>query len=101
MTRDELFRHMVAARPEPASSSTSSGVARSTPGRGRPRRAPAETLSTIGDVWMFYAVQWRLDDPQSWRPFFDDLLEEMESMLTGTQVDRCRWPVDDLWPRRH
>ena len=21
--------------------------------------------------------------------------------FTGKEVDRCRWPVDDLWPHQH
>jgi hypothetical protein len=102
VTRDELYDDMVATRPE-------RGELIYVERRGGEYAwarvdldgAPTETPSTIGDVWMFYAVQWRLDDPDSWRPFFDDLMDEMESMVTGKEVDRCRWPVDDLWPHQH
>jgi len=102
MTRDELFADMVAACPEPGEliyvERRGDTYAWSRVERDGP---PADTPSTIGDVWMFYEVQWHLDRPETLRPFFDDLLEEMESMITGSQVDRCRWPVDDLWPHSH
>ena len=102
MTRDELFADMVAARPEHGEliyvERRGEEYAWSRVDRDGP---PAETPTLYGDVWMFYAVQWRLDDPDTWGPFFDDLLEEMESMITGSSVDRCRWPANDLWPRRH
>ena len=102
MTRDELFAGIVDARP-------ALGELIYVERRGQEygwsrvevEGPPGDTPSAIGDVWMFYAVQWELDDPERMRPFFDDLLEEMESMVTGTQLDRCRWPLDDPWPHRH
>ncbi len=102
MTRDRLFADIATARPEHGEliyvERRGGEYAWSRVGVDG---APEDTPSAIGDVWMFYEVQWRLDDPDSLRPFFDDLLEEMESMITGKDVDRCRWPVDDLWPHRH
>ena len=102
MTRDELFADIVASRPAQGELIyVERRGDRYAWSRVEVEGPPQDTPSAIGDVWMFYAVQWRLDRPETWRSFFDDLVEEMESMVTGKEVDRCRWPVDDLWPHRH
>ncbi|HEY4019160.1 MAG TPA: hypothetical protein VGM75_10765 [Pseudonocardiaceae bacterium] len=51
------------------------------------------------DVWMYFHGAWPLDDPARLQLFFDDLLEELESMAGG--ADRCRWPLDEPWPHTH
>jgi hypothetical protein len=66
---------------------------------------PAEDLQLGGggaefpDVWIYWSGDWPADDPERQRALFDDLLEEMETMVTGG--DRCRWSPDDPWPRSH
>lgn len=57
--------------------------------------------NTMPDVWIYYSGQWPAEsgDPEQWRAFLDDLLDEMESMAGGK--DRCRWPFDDPWPHSH
>jgi hypothetical protein len=51
------------------------------------------------DVWMYFQGAWPLNDPVRLRLFFDDLLDELESMAGG--ADRCRWPLDQPWPHTH
>jgi hypothetical protein len=50
------------------------------------------------DVWMSFSAAWPVE-PERFRPFFDDLLAELESMAAA--ADRCRWPVDEPWPHFH
>jgi hypothetical protein len=50
----------------------------------------------LPDAWMYYTGEWPIDDDERWGAFFDDLLAELDSMVTG--VDRCRWSPDDPWP---
>jgi hypothetical protein len=50
------------------------------------------------DAWMSFSASWP-SDPQRLRAFFDDLLDELESMVSG--ADRCRWPVDEPLPHVH
>ncbi len=52
------------------------------------------------DAWMFYSWQRRLGDHDDAQAMLDDLLDEMETM-TGCVGDRCRWSLDDPWPRTH
>jgi len=52
------------------------------------------------DAWIFYSWQRTLGGPGAAREMFTDLLDEMESM-TGCTGDRCRWPLDEPWPRTH
>jgi len=52
------------------------------------------------DAWIFYGLQRTLGDPYAARAMFTDLLDEMESM-TGCTGERCRWPLDEPWPRAH
>jgi hypothetical protein len=47
---------------------------------------------------MSFSVAWPVEADRL-RPFFDDLLAELESMAAG--ADRCRWPVDEPWPHFH
>lgn len=51
------------------------------------------------DAWISYSGRWPVDDPEGWVAFFADLLAELESMTGG--ADRCRWPLDEPWPRGH
>jgi hypothetical protein len=51
------------------------------------------------DVWIYWSGDWPAHDPERQRAVFDDLLEEMETMVTGG--DRCRWSPADPWPRSH
>lgn len=51
------------------------------------------------DVWLYWSGNWSADDPDRQRELFDDLLAEMETMVTGG--DRCRWSPDEPWPRQH
>jgi hypothetical protein len=51
------------------------------------------------DVWIYWSGEWPADDAVRQETVFVDLLEEMESMVGGS--DRCRWPLDEPWPRRH
>ena len=38
------------------------------------------------------------DDPVRRPGLFDDVLAEMETMVSGG--DRCRWSPDEPWPRQ-
>ena len=51
------------------------------------------------EVWIYWSGDWPADDPDRQRQLFDDLLEEMETMITGG--DRCRWSPEEPWPRQH
>ena len=51
------------------------------------------------EVWIYWSGDWPADDPDRQRELFDDLLEEMETMITGG--DRCRWSPEEPWPRQH
>jgi hypothetical protein len=51
------------------------------------------------DVWLYWSGEWPADDPDRQRELFDDLLAEMETMVSGG--DRCRWSPDEPWPRQH
>lgn len=52
------------------------------------------------DSWIYYSWQRAIDDHTTARQMLEDLLAEMESM-TGCGADRCRWPLDEPWPRTH
>lgn len=52
------------------------------------------------DSWIYYSLQRTLSDRDAAGALLDDLLAEMESM-TGCGADRCRWPLDEPWPRPH
>lgn len=103
MNRDELYKAILAARP---GGDDVVYIER----RGEDyawRRMLQDTTvyapahENLPDVWIFYAGQWPANDgaPDLWRQFFDDLIEETESMAGG--MDRCRWPFDQPWPDRH
>ena len=51
------------------------------------------------DAWLYWSGDWPADDPDRQQALFDDLLAEMETMVSGG--DRCRWSPDDPWPRTH
>jgi hypothetical protein len=51
------------------------------------------------DAWMSFSAAWPVDDPERLRAFFGDLLAELDSMTVT--ADRCRWPIDELWPHLH
>jgi len=50
------------------------------------------------DAWMSFSASWP-EDREGLRPFFADLLAELESMVT--RADRCRWPIGEPWPHSH
>ncbi|MEU7140259.1 hypothetical protein ABZ942_12480 [Nocardia sp. NPDC046473] len=52
------------------------------------------------DTWIYYCWQHTVGDRETAREMLDDLLAEMESMI-GSGADRCRWPLDEPWPRTH
>jgi hypothetical protein len=100
MNREELFASIVAARPARDDTVylerrgdrydwhivSANGV------------AGAPSADEDADVWMTLSAAWP-DNPAMMRKFFDDLLDELESMADRT--DRCRWPFDDPWPHSH
>ena len=51
------------------------------------------------DVWVYWSGEWPAEDSDRQQAVFKDLLEEMESMVGGS--DRCRWSFDDPWPHLH
>lgn len=54
----------------------------------------------LPDVWLYYSGHYPTsNDEKLWSEFFDDLLEEMESMAGGK--DRCRWSFDNPYPHGH
>ena len=96
MNREELFASIVAARP----------------GRDDTvyleRRGEEYEWRFVGvgevpqptsapDVWMSFSAAWPVEDEARMRAFFDDLLAELESM--ADKADRCRWSLDEPWPR--
>src|SRR6201986_720219 len=95
MTRDELFASIVATRP-----GRDDLVYLERRGDGYDWRLSTvlETRSATAapDVWMCISAAWPLDEPERLRPFFADLLAELESM--GDTPDRCRCPIDEPWP---
>lgn len=50
------------------------------------------------EVWIYWSGDWP-DEPDRQQELFDDLLAEMETMVTGG--DRCRWSPEEPWPRAH
>ncbi|WP_433658950.1 hypothetical protein ACQPW1_42480 [Nocardia sp. CA-128927] len=52
------------------------------------------------DTWIYYCWQRAVGDRVAAREMLDDLLAEMESMI-GSGADRCRWPLNEPWPRTH
>lgn len=56
--------------------------------------------STGADVWMYFSGSWPQGDPDRLEAFCADMLAEMESMAGGSE-DRCRWPLDQPWPKPH
>lgn len=50
------------------------------------------------DAWIYYSGPWPTENLDRWQVFFDDLLEEMDSM--SHQVDPTRWPLGNPWPQR-
>jgi hypothetical protein len=49
--------------------------------------------SEFPDAWIYWTGEWPADDGDRQQAVFKDLLDEMESMLGGS--DRCRWPLND------
>ncbi len=101
MDRDELLAAIAAARP-------GAGDVIYVERRGQEYDCrvsdPGENLMLGGagngfpDVWLYWSGDWP-DDPARQQDVFDDLLAEMETMVTGGE--RCRWSPDDPWPRAH
>ena len=61
----------------------------------------ATPVAETADAWLYYSWQSPLGgDANNARAMLDDLLAEMESM-TGSGADRCRWPLDQPYPRGH
>lgn len=52
----------------------------------------------VPDAWIYYTGRWPTSGLAR-GPFLDDLLSEMDSMVSSD--DRCRWPLDDPWPHAH
>lgn len=101
MNREELFASIVAARPDREDIVFLERRGDSYDWHIVPFDAVAagiEAGDTDPDVWMSFSATWPRN-PQRMRAFFDDLLAELESMAERT--DRCRWPLDDPWPRHH
>lgn len=100
MNREGLFSEIVAARP-------AEGDVVYVERRGEeyalrvtsPEAGLDAGAESFPDVWVYWTGVWPLDDPDRQRAVFEDLLAEMESMGGGS--DRCRWSVDDPWPRLH
>jgi hypothetical protein len=95
MTRDELFASIVAAGP-----GRDDLVYLERRGDSYDWRflTAIEThpAAAAPDVWMCISTDWPRDEPERLRPFFDDLLAELESMADN--ADRCRWAMDEPWP---
>jgi len=99
MNREELFASIVAARPDREDTVYLERRGDTYNWRLVPLDAAVtEPPSDSPDVWMCFSAHWP-DDPSRTRPFFDDLLAELESMADRT--DRCRWPLDKPWPHSH
>jgi hypothetical protein len=50
------------------------------------------------EAWLFFSGQWP-HEPGGLAAHLDDLLSETESMCG--RPDRCRWPLDQPYPRAH
>lgn len=105
MTREELFSEILAVRP---GSDDLVYIERRGENYAWNRTALSNEMPVIvsdnnalSDAWIYCSERWPLedDDADCWQAFFDDLLAEMESMASGD--DRCRWPLDEPWPRGH
>ena len=102
MDRQQLLAAIVDARPGPADVVY---IERRGDEYGCRVSGPGEDLlggnaaGGFPDVWIYWSGEWPAQDGERQRAVFDDLLEEMESMAGGS--DRCRWSLDDPWPRRH
>jgi hypothetical protein len=100
MNREELFASIVAARP--GRDDLVYLECRGDAYDWRIVGATADSRSVSAadpDVWMSFSAAWPIDDPARLRPFFVDLLAELESM--ADPADRCRWPLDEPWPHFH
>jgi hypothetical protein len=101
MDRSELLAALVDARPGPVDVVY---VERRGDDYACRVTSPGEDLLLGGgatefpDAWIYWTGDWP-DDPQRQREVFDDLLAEMETMVSGG--DRCRWSPDEPWPRTH
>jgi hypothetical protein len=102
MTRDELADELRATAPE---SDAVIYIER----RGSEydwERTGADTRAHVNrsgsgalpDAWIYYSGPWPTESMDRWQEFFDDLLEEMDSM--SHRVERSRWPLGDPWPQR-
>ena len=102
MNRRELLAALAAARPGPADVVY---VERRGDEYACRVSDPGEDLLLGGggdgfpDTWLYWSGDWPADDPERQQALFDDLLAEMETMVSGG--DRCRWSPDDPWPRTH
>lgn len=97
--RDELLSSLLAADPQPGEfvyvERRGDSYAWHRPADGDP---PATTEPA--DAWIYYSWQRSLGDSETARAMLEDLLAEMDSM-TGAGPDRCRWPLDQPYPRAH
>ncbi len=102
MDRGELLAAIADARPGPADVVY---VERRGEEYGCRVTGPEEDLLLGGgagefpDVWIYWSGKWPAEDPDRQRELFDDLLAEMETMISGG--DRCRWSPDEPWPNLH
>lgn len=102
MTRDELSAELRASQPQPDEVIyiERRGTAFAWASTGGDTHAHALNSGTVGlpDAWIYYSGPWPLEDWARWQAFFDDLIDEMDSMAPGG--DRLRWPLGDPWPQR-
>jgi hypothetical protein len=102
MDRQQLLAAVAEARPGPADVVY---VERRGDEYGCRVTSPGEDLLLGGpgdgfpDAWLYWTGDWPAEDPPRQRAVLDDLLAEMETMVTGG--DRCRWSPDEPWPRIH
>lgn len=102
MDRQHLLDALIEARPGPADVVY---VERRGEEYGWRVSDPGEDLLLGGptgefpDAWIYWSGNWPVDDTEGQQALFDDLLAEMETMVSGG--DRCRWSPDDPWPRTH
>ena len=102
MDRGELLEAIADARPGPVDVVY---VERRGEEYGCRVTGPEEDLQLGGptgefpDVWIYWTGDWPAEDAERQRELFDDLLAEMETMVSGG--DRCRWSTDEPWPRAH
>lgn len=102
MTRDELADDLRAAEPQANEviyierRGTEFAWERS----GADARVHLERSGTgaLPDAWIYYSGPWPTESIDRWQTFFDDLLDEMDSM--SHRVERGRWPLGDPWPQR-